>query len=170
MAFGQGVSVTPLAMARYYCAIANGGLLMQPRIVRAVYDQQGTLVKQYDPRVVRRIFSQKTAAELRSFLRSVVVRGTGHETASIPGYATAGKTGTAAMVVDGRYRAGYYAASFIGMVPYKHPRYVIYVKLERPIGGYYGSLVAGPAFASIARAAMLHAGVLPGDAVASDGE
>jgi cell division protein FtsI/penicillin-binding protein 2 len=169
MSFGQGVSVTPLAMARYYCAIANGGLIMQPRIVRAVYDQQGTLVKQYEPHVVRRVFSQKTAAELRSFLRSVVVRGTGHETASIPGYATAGKTGTAAMVVDGQYRAGFYAASFIGMVPYVRPRYVIYVKLERPIGGYYGSLVAGPAFASIARAAMLHAGVLPGDAVASDG-
>lgn len=170
MAFGQGVSVTPLAMARYYCAIANGGLLMQPRIVSAISDQQGALVKRFEPRVVRRVFSQKTAAELRAFLRSVVVRGTGHDTAAIPGYATAGKTGTAAMVVDGRYRAGYYAASFIGMVPYSHPRYVIYVKLERPIGAYYGSIVAGPAFASIARAAMLHAGVLPGDAVASDGE
>ena len=74
MAFGQGVSVTPLAMARYYCAIANGGLLMQPRIVSAVYDQQGNLVHRTQPRVVRRVFSRRTAAELRSFLRSVVLR------------------------------------------------------------------------------------------------
>ena len=169
MAFGQGVSVTPLAMARYYCAIANGGLLMQPRIVSAVYDQQGNLVRRTQPRVVRRVFSQRTAAELRSFLRSVVVRGTGDPTAQVAGYATAGKTGTASMVVDGRYLSGYYAASFIGMVPYPHARYVIYVKVERPIGSYYGSVVAAPAFAQIARAAMLHAGVLPGGIVARNG-
>jgi stage V sporulation protein D (sporulation-specific penicillin-binding protein) len=169
MAFGQGVSVTPLAMARYYCAIANGGLLMQPRIVSAVYDQQGNLVRRSGPKVIRRVFSRRTAAELRSFLRSVVVRGTGDPTAQLAGYATAGKTGTAEMVVDGRYQSGDYAASFIGMVPYPRPRYVIYVKVERPIGSYYGSVVAAPAFAQIARAAMLHAGVLPGGTVARNG-
>jgi cell division protein FtsI/penicillin-binding protein 2 len=169
MSFGQGVSVTPLAMARYYCAIANGGLLMQPRIVRAVYDQEDNLMQRYAPRVVRRVFSQRTAAELRTFLRAVVLHGTGDPTAQIPGYATAGKTGTAQMVVDGEYRSGFYAASFIGMVPYPHARYLIYVKVERPIGSYYGSVVAAPAFAEIARAAMLHAGILPSAAVASRG-
>ncbi len=161
MSFGQGVSVTPIAMARYYCAIANGGLLMQPHIVRAVYDQQGKLVRSVAPHVVRRVFSRRTANELRGFLRMVVLHGTGDPTAQIPGYATAGKTGTAEMVVDGEYRSGYYAASFIGMVPYEHPRYLVYVKVERPIGSYYGSVVAAPAFAEISRAAMLHAGVLP---------
>ena len=167
--FGQGVSVTPLAMARYYCAIANGGLLMQPRIVRAVYDQQGNLLQRYSPVVVRRVFSRRTAAELRTFLRAVVLHGTGDPTAQIPGYATAGKTGTAEMVVDGGYRAGYYAASFIGMVPYPRARYLVFVKVERPIGSYYGSVVAAPAFAAIARAAMLHAGVLPSTDVARRG-
>jgi cell division protein FtsI/penicillin-binding protein 2 len=161
MSFGQGVSVTPIAMARYYCAIANGGLLMEPHIVRAVYDRKGNLVRTTPPRVVRRVFSEKTAAELRGFLRLVVQHGTGDPAAQIPGYTTAGKTGTAQMVVDGQYRPGYYAASFIGMVPYEHPRYVILVKVERPIGSYYGSVVAAPAFTEIARAAMLHAGVLP---------
>ncbi|HXF33086.1 MAG TPA: penicillin-binding protein 2, partial [Candidatus Acidoferrales bacterium] len=163
MSFGQGVSVTPIAMARYYCAIANGGLLLQPRIVRAIYDQDGNLVRSTTPKVVRRVFSEKTAAELRSFLRLVVLHGTGDPSAQIPGYTTAGKTGTAEMVVGGSYRPGYYAASFIGMVPYEHPRYVVYVKVERPIGSYYGSVVAAPAFAEISRAAMLHAGVLPAD-------
>jgi stage V sporulation protein D (sporulation-specific penicillin-binding protein) len=166
MSFGQGVSVTPLAMARYYSAIANGGLLIQPRLIRAVYDQEGKLLRRYSPKVVRRVFSQRTAAELRTFLRAVVLHGTGDPTAQIAGYATAGKTGTASMVVDGVYRAGYYAASFIGMVPYPRPRYVIYVKVERPTGSYYGSVVAAPAFAAIARAAMLHAGVLPSANVA----
>ena len=161
MSFGQGVSVTPLAMARYYSAIANGGLLMQPRIARAVYDEQGHLLQRYAAAGTRRIFSQRTAAELRKFLRSVVLHGTGDPTAQIAGYATAGKTGTAEMVVDGAYRGGYYAASFIGMVPYPRARYVIYVKVERPLGSYYGSVVAAPAFAEIARSAMLHAGVLP---------
>lgn len=169
MSFGQGVSVTPLAMARYYCAIANGGMLMQPRIVRAVYAADGSVLRRSSPKVVRRVFSTRTAQELRTFLRAVVLHGTGDPTAQIPGYATAGKTGTASMVVDGAYRSGYYAASFIGMVPYPRARYVIYVKVERPIGSYYGSVVAAPAFSEIARAAMLHAGVLPSASVAHNG-
>jgi stage V sporulation protein D (sporulation-specific penicillin-binding protein) len=169
MSFGQGVSVTPLAMARYYGAIANGGLLMEPYIAKAIYDQQGRVLHRYAPRVTCRVFSQRTAEELRTFLRAVVLHGTGDPTAQIDGYATAGKTGTASMVVDGEYRSGYYAASFIGMVPYPRPRYVVYVKVERPVGSYYGSVVAAPAFAQIARAAMLHAGVLPAGTVAHNG-
>ncbi|MBV8490207.1 MAG: penicillin-binding protein 2 [Candidatus Eremiobacteraeota bacterium] len=161
MAFGQGISVTPIAMARYYAAIANGGLLMQPQIVHAVYDQQGKLLQGFKPKVIRRVFSAQTDAELRRYLRTVVLHGTGNPSAQIPGYSTAGKTGTAQMVVDGEYRSGYYASSFIGYVPSEHPRYVIYVKVERPVGAYYGSIVAAPAFSEIARLAMLHAGVLP---------
>jgi stage V sporulation protein D (sporulation-specific penicillin-binding protein) len=161
IAFGQGVSVTPLAMVRFYSAIANGGLLMQPHIVHAVSDQQGNVVKTMAPHVVRRVMSERTAATLRTFLRAVVVSGTGNPAAHVDGYTTAGKTGTAQMAIGGGYPAGYYASSFIGMIPYEHPRYVIYVKLERPIGAYYGGVVAAPAFTAIARAAMLHAGVLP---------
>lgn len=161
MAFGQGVSVTPLAMARYYAAIANGGLLMRPRLLRAIFDSQGRLVYQYAPEVERRVFSRRTADTLRRFLRAVVVRGTGDPTAQLPGYTTAGKTGTAQIVENGQYESGAYVASFIGMVPYEHPRYLIYVKVERPVGAIYGSVVAAPAFAEIARQAMLHAGTLP---------
>lgn len=161
MSFGQGVSVTPIAMARFYAAIANGGLLMRPRILHEIDDAQGRPVYKYPAEIERRVFSEKTAATLRAFLRTVVVSGTGNPTAQIPGYATAGKTGTAQMVANGRYEPGAYAASFIGMVPYEHPRYVIYVKVERPVGSYYGGTVAAPVFTRIARAAMLHAGVLP---------
>ena len=161
MAFGQGVSVTPLAMARFYAAIANGGLLIRPRILRAILDPQGKTVYTYPPQIERRIMSRRVAATLRRFLRSVVLRGTGDPTAQIQGYTTAGKTGTAQMVENGEYEPGSYVASFIGMVPYEHPRYLILVKVERPIGAIYGSVVAAPAFAQIAKAAMIHAGVLP---------
>ncbi|HET9030085.1 MAG TPA: penicillin-binding protein 2 [Candidatus Aquilonibacter sp.] len=161
MSFGQGVSVTPIAMARYYCAIANGGLLMRPRIVRAILNQHGKTVYAYPPEVEHRVFSAKTAQILRGYLRAVVTSGTGNPAAQIPGYTTAGKTGTAQMVVNGIYEPGWYAASFIGMVPAEHPRYVIYVKVEHPIGAYYGGVVAAPAFTKIARAAMLHSGILP---------
>jgi stage V sporulation protein D (sporulation-specific penicillin-binding protein) len=161
MAFGQGVSVTPLAMARYYCAIANGGLLMRPRILRAVFDSQGRMVYQYGPEVERRVFSRRTADTLRRFLRAVVVRGTGDPSGQVAGYTTAGKTGTAQVVNNGQYEPGAYIASFIGMVPYEHPRYLIFVKVERPQGAIYGSVVAAPAFAEIARQAMLHSGTLP---------
>ena len=65
------------------------------------------------------------------------------------------------MVVNGQYSTGAYAASFIGMIPAEHPRYVIYVKIEDPQGAYYGGIVAAPVFVKIAREAMLHAGVLP---------
>ncbi len=161
MSFGQGVSVTPIAMARFYCAIANGGLLLRPRIVHAILDAQGNPIYAYPPEVEHRVFSEKTAAVLRSFLRAVVVHGTGDPSAQIPGYTTAGKTGTAQMVENGYYEPGAYVASFIGMVPYVHPRYVIYVKVEHPEGSIYGSEVAAPAFDEIAKAAMLHAGIFP---------
>lgn len=161
MSFGQGVAVTPIQLARYYCAIANGGLLMKPLLVRAYLDSSGRVVEAFHPQVVRRLFSPKVAATLRSFLRAVVVRGTGNPTAQLSGYETAGKTGTAQIVENGAYEPGAYSASFIGMIPYDHPRYVIYVKLDRPVGSYYGSQVAAPAFAQIARSAMLLDGVLP---------
>ena len=161
MAFGQGVSVTPIAMARFYCAIANGGIILRPRIVRAILDAQGNPIYTYPTEIEHRAFSENTAAKLRQFLRAVVVRGTGNPAAQIPGYTTAGKTGTAQMAENGIYEPGAYVASFIGMVPYEHPRYVIYVKVERPEGAIYGSVVAAPAFDEIAKAAMLHAGLFP---------
>jgi cell division protein FtsI/penicillin-binding protein 2 len=160
MAFGQGVSITPISLVRYYCAIANGGVLMRPRVVLAIDDASGKPVYAYPAEIEHRVFSERTAAALRRFLRAVVTGGTGKGVAEVPGYLTAGKTGTAQRVVNGRYD-GTYNSSFIGMIPAEHPRFVIYVKVERPIGAYYGGTVAAPAFAKIARAAMLHAGVMP---------
>jgi len=148
ISFGQGVSTTPIALIRAYAAIANGGLLLKPRLIHAEEDANGTVVTTYGPQIERRVMSEATAATLRRFLRAVVVRGTGNPTAQVAGYSTAGKTGA-------------YVASFIGYVPADHPRYAILIKIERPHGAYYGSEVAAPVFADLARAVMLHAGVMP---------
>jgi cell division protein FtsI/penicillin-binding protein 2 len=161
IAFGQGISTTPIAIARAYCAIANGGLLLRPRIIDAIIDGQGRLVYRYGTEVERRALGAATAATLRGYLRAVVTSGTGNPTARVPGYTTAGKTGTAQIAENGVYAPGAYVASFVGMIPADTPKYVILVKIERPQGSIYGGVVAAPAFAEIARLAMMHAGVLP---------
>jgi stage V sporulation protein D (sporulation-specific penicillin-binding protein) len=161
ISFGHGISTTPLALIRAYSAIANGGLLMRPRIVRSLYDETGNVLFRYPPEIERRVISERTAAILRGYLRAVVVRGTGNPAAHVPGYTTAGKTGTAQVVEDGQYKAGAYVASFIGYVPAERPKFVILVKVERPQGLYYGSEIAAPVFVNLARMAMLHAGDMP---------
>ena len=161
IAFGHSIAVTPLALARAYCTIANGGLLLRPRIVGEILSADGGVVHRYTAEVERRAISQHTAAILRRYLRAVVTRGTGNPTAQVAGYTTAGKTGTAQIAENGRYVSGEYVASFVGYIPAEHPRYVILVKIERPRGAIYGSEVAAPAFAKIAQMAMMHAGVLP---------
>jgi cell division protein FtsI/penicillin-binding protein 2 len=161
IAFGQGISTTPLAIARAYCAIANGGMLLRPRIVSEILDGDDRVVYRYGVEVERRAITPETAATLRGYLREVVLHGTGNPTAQVAGYTTAGKTGTAQIAEGGSYAPGAYVASFVGMIPAEAPRYVILVKIERPHGAIYGGIVAAPAFAEIARLAMMHAGVLP---------
>jgi stage V sporulation protein D (sporulation-specific penicillin-binding protein) len=158
--FGQGVSVTPLALARAYAAIANGGELMRPLLVRAVVAPDGEVTRSFSPQVVRRVMKPQTAATLLAILRDVVKRGTAKGLV-VPGYAVAGKTGTAQMVIDGSYMPGAYVASFIGIVPADKPQYVILVKIDRPQGPYYGSIVAMPAFRALAVKVLWREGVLP---------
>jgi cell division protein FtsI/penicillin-binding protein 2 len=161
ISFGHGISTTPIALTRAYAAIANGGLLLRPRLVHALEDANGKVIYTYAPEIERRAISEATAAKLRQILRAVVTYGTGNPSARTPGYTTAGKTGTAQVVENGRYEPGEYVGSFIGYVPADAPHYVIFVKIERPRGAYYGGVVAAPIFAELARTVMLHADVMP---------
>jgi cell division protein FtsI/penicillin-binding protein 2 len=161
ISFGHGISTTPIALVRAYAAIANGGILLRPRLVHALEDASGKVIYTYPPEVEGRAISAATAAKLRHILRSVVVWGTGNPSAQTAGYTTAGKTGTAQVVENGRYEPGEYVGSFIGFVPADTPRYAILVKIERPRGAYYGGVVAAPIFAELARTAMLNDNVLP---------
>lgn len=164
--FGQGVSVTPLALARAYCAIANGGRLMRPYVVSEIVSPSGRVLLRHDPEVVRRVMTPQTAAELLAILRDVVRRGTA-KGLTLPGYALAGKTGTAQMVIGGEYLPGAYTASFIGIVPADRPQFVVLVKVDRPHGYYYGSIVAAPAFRELASRVLWREGVAPKHDVAT---
>jgi cell division protein FtsI (penicillin-binding protein 3) len=160
VSMGYQVGVTPLQMAAAVSSIANGGELFEPRIVRAVIaDGARTPVPH---KVVRRTVSRNTAATLTQIMEEVVVRGTGTR-AKIPGYAVAGKTGTAQKVVNGQYSRSEYNASFVGFVPSQDPAFVIVVVVDSPHGRnlYYGGSVAAPIFQRIADAALRHQGIPP---------
>ena len=144
LATGYEVSVTPLQLGLAYGALANGGALMEPRLVREVRTPGGRTLERRDPREVRRVIPRAVATEVRDVLVSVVEDGTATR-ASLATFEVAGKTGTARRTgVDGRYEAGAYNATFVGFFPARDPQLTILVKLDRPRGAYYGGLTAAP--------------------------
>ena len=148
LAIGQGVGVTPLQMIRVYSAIANAGVMVQPRIVRDVSREADEGVP--PPNLGRRIMSEKTAAMMKQMLQGVVLHGSG-VAAQLAGYSSAGKTGTAQKVdATGHYSHKDYIASFIGFAPVEKPAVAILVVIDTPVGAIYGAQVAAPAWKSIA--------------------
>ena len=159
VSMGYQVGVTPLQMASAMSAVANGGELLQPRVVRAVVrDGVRTAVPR---KVIGRAISVETAAEVAAIMEGVVERGTGGN-ARVAGYPIAGKTGTAQKVVNGRYSNTEYNVSFVGFVPSRKPAFTIVVVVDSPHGvPPYGGTVAAPIFQKIADAALRQYGVAP---------
>ncbi len=142
LAIGYGVSVTPLQMAMAYGALANGGKLMEPRIIKELRDNEGRTVFKSKPRVVREVIPGRLAREISEVLVDAVDDGTGSE-AQLATYKVAGKSGTSRANEGGVYVKGHYA-SFACFVPVEDPQFVIFVKLDRPEGAYYGGSTAAP--------------------------
>lgn len=142
MAFGNGISVNLLQLARAYTVFANDGDLMPV-----------TLLRQDAPVAGKRIFSATAAREVRDMLELVVKPGGTAPLAQINGYRVAGKTGTAHKVEGGHY-VNRYVASFVGMAPASSPRLIVAVMVDEPAGEYYGGLVAAPAFSNVMGAAL----------------
>lgn len=161
MSFGQGLAVTPLQMTRAFAAIANGGLLLRPYVMRRIVAPDGTVLVERTQVVARRVLRRKTAAQMAAMLRRVVEEegGTGH-LARLPGVAVAGKTGTAQKVdpLTGRYSPTAHVASFVGFVPAQDPRVVIFVMIDEPTKSPYGGVVAAPVFREVAEAVLVRAG------------
>lgn len=145
MAIGQGLSVTSLQVAQVYATIANGGVALEPQLVSGWVDPRGAFHRSARP-IGQRVISAQTARTMRELLTSVVTSGTG-KLAGIPGYAIAGKTGTAERAVPGGYSG--YMASFVGMLPAAAPQIVIAVTLDNPTPSE-GGLSAAPVFNQIA--------------------
>ena len=158
VAMGYQVGVTPLQMAAAVSTVANGGELVQPRVVRAVIrDRQRLAVPR---KVITRAITTNTAATLTQIMEGVVTEGTG-KAAQIPGYTVAGKTGTAKKLVNGSYRGhSDYNVSFVGFVPAHKPVFAIVVVVDSPHRvSPYGGVVAAPIFQKIAATALRHYGV-----------
>ena len=165
MSIGQEISVTALQMVAAFGAIANGGTLMQPRVVRATVDADGRERRRFEPTAVRQVISPQTAQTLTGILKQVVELGTGHN-AAIPGYDVAGKTGTAQKRDPStkRYSRAPGVLSFVGFVPADDPRLVMLVMLDEPKTEKWGSEAAAPIFASIGREVLRYLQILPRDA------
>jgi cell division protein FtsI (penicillin-binding protein 3) len=145
-------------------AIANGGKLMRPYVVKAVKDGQGRVVKETHPQVVRRVISPETAKEVARILESVVSQkgGTG-SLAAISGYTVAGKTGTSQKVDPRtkRYSSRDYVTLFVGFVPVYAPKLVILIMVDEPEAKKYGGLVAAPVFKEVGAWTLNHLRVNP---------
>jgi cell division protein FtsI (penicillin-binding protein 3) len=153
---GQGQLVTPMQMIAAYAAIANGGILRTPQVIRSI---GGRAVNQP---AGRRVISQQTAASVREMLRGVLAAGGTASEASIPGYDLAGKTGTAQKVdPDGQYSRTRYIASFMGFAPARDPQLLVSVVVDEPQGAIYGGQVAAPAFQKIVAFALPYLGIRP---------
>lgn len=143
-AFGQSFQITPIQLITAYGAIANGGNLIRPHVVKEVTDTDGTVVKKFEPQVVRNVISQKTADTLKGILEGVVSKGTGGN-AYIKGYRIAGKTGTAETTESRRHISNRYIASFSAFAPADHPVVCVLVVLDYPdVYPHTGGMVAAP--------------------------
>jgi len=164
-AFGQGISVTNLQLAMATAAIANGGELLQPILVRKVVTSTGELVREASPRVRRRVLPAHAARAVAEMLVAVTEgEGTGVE-AAIDGYRVAGKTATAqkADPVTGRYSIDRYIASFVGFVPADKPVVAIAVTIDEPMVDHAGGSVAAPLFRRVAQMSLKYRGLVPKD-------
>lgn len=160
-AFGQGIATTPLQMANALAAVANGGNLMRPYIVDRIIHPDGSMeIRQ--PRVIRRVLEQETSRTVVEILSRSIGKESSNK-ANLPGYKIAGKTGTAQIPIPGGYDPKWTIASFGGFFPADNPQYVILVKIDRPTKSPWGSQVASPIFANVAKQIAQLTGLPPDD-------
>jgi cell division protein FtsI (penicillin-binding protein 3) len=147
---GQEVGVTALQLASAMSAIANGGQLMRPFVIEEIRDKQGKVIKKTSPVLIRKVISLDTAARVTKMLTGAVEEGTGRM-AQIPGFTSAGKTGTAQKLeTNGAYSHSKFVASFIGFAPAEDPLVTIVVSVDEPHPYYFGGVVAAPVFRNVA--------------------
>jgi len=156
--FGQGPKITPLQLISAVSAVANGGKLMKPHLVKQYTDENGTVIKKVEPTVVRQVVSEETSKTVCELLENAVTNGSG-QNAYIKGYRVAGKTGTSEKLPRGSHK---YTASFVGFAPANDPKIACLVVIDEPVGGsYYGGQVAAPAVGKILEDTLKYLGVEP---------
>lgn len=160
MSFGHSISVTPLQLAQAYSAIANGGVLIQPNVVRRIRTADGETFAYGTDAPGQRVIEPATAQRLSEMLQTVVEGGTGMR-AGVPGFGVAGKTGTARKLDNGSYSSKRLVASFAGFCPADNPRITVVVVVDEPQTMTYGGQSAAPAFSRIAQQILNYLNVAP---------
>lgn len=152
---GYEIAVTPLQLVAAYSAIANGGELPEPHVVKEIRSPEGEVLYRAEPRIVRRVMPSEVARTIRQLLLAVVQEGTATK-ADLETFTVAGKSGTARRTsLNAGYTAGNYTASFVGLFPADDPQYVVLVKLDSPGGSRYaGGDIAAPVTRTVLRAAL----------------
>ena len=160
---GQGVAATRLQMAMVFGAIANGGVLMHPMLIKRLEDSDGNVVQRYEPESVRRVVTESTAKEMTEALKTVVSKDGTAQFAAITNYVVAGKTGTAQKVVDGRYSSEKFVVSFIGFFPADKPEICISIVMDsaKEGGRAFGGALCGPVFSEIGRRCASYLNIPP---------
>ncbi len=161
---GHAVSATAMQVHQAMSIVANGGVLMQPQLVRRVYDDSNATVVSFYPQAKRRVINAQTAETMRELLVGVVGPEGTAKRAGIEGFEVAGKTGTTQKLIDGRYSSAHHVASFVGFFPARNPRILITVIVDdaRPTRGLaYGGIVAAPAFHNVAEQIIGYLGIRP---------
>lgn len=148
--FGQNFSITPIQMITAASAVANGGKIVQPHVVKQILDNEGNVVKNASTETKRQVISESVSEEMRGIMEENCISGSG-KNGYVAGYRVGGKTGTSEKLIDvNDDGADDYIASFCGFAPANNPQYAALVFFDAPLGGnYYGSAVAAPVFASI---------------------
>ena len=157
LAIGYELMVTPLQLATAYAAFANGGELLAPALVKEIRDPDGTVRFRHQRRVVRRMMPTQVASQVRGMLMDVVEGGTG-TAGELARYDVAGKSGSARRTTNGKYVAGAYTSSFVGLFPADAPQFVILVKLDNSQDGFFGGKVAAPVFRTVLEGAIASRG------------
>jgi cell division protein FtsI (penicillin-binding protein 3) len=161
LAFGQGVSVTPLQLTMALASLGNGGVLMEPRLVKEVDDPYGRKVQEFPPRPLRRVLSERAAQQILEIMATVTQPGGTAKEAAPEGFTVAGKTGTAQKLEGRSYSHTKFEALFIGLIPADKPVLAISVIIDEPKGAIYGGVVAAPVFREIAAQSMRVLGYYP---------
>ncbi|MEO0868958.1 MAG: penicillin-binding transpeptidase domain-containing protein [Cyanobacteria bacterium J06642_11] len=159
--FGQGFSLNPIQLAQLHSALANGGTLVTPHVVRGLVDQAGSLTWQPQRPDPKKLFSPETTQTVINMMEAVVESGSG-QPAQVTNYRLGGKTGTAQKANEyGEYGDGR-LVSFVGILPVENPRYVVLAVIDEPLGeNSYGSTVAAPLVKSVVESLVVMAGVPP---------
>ena len=150
ISFGYEIAVTPIQLLNAYCALVNGGDLLQPYIIKSIKDNKGNFIEESSRKKIRTVVSNKTSKRVIEMMKEAVENGTGIE-AQIPNIQVAGKTGTAQRLINNKYSSSEYNSSFVGFFPAENPKYIALIVVMSPTVGKYGGKVAAPIFHDIAK-------------------